>query len=190
MCAGVTVFAPLKRHGAGPGKRVGVIGIGGLGHLAVQFAHQLGAEVTAISSTKSKVEDAKKLGAERYLVSKDKDDIEKHRRYFDMIICTAFYDGIEWAQFMGLIRPGGTFIVVGIPEENITFNPFDLVANNVNFAGSCIGSRGEITEMLDIAAKSNVRPWTEVIPLDQCNAAIERMRKGDVRFRFVLENKK
>jgi alcohol dehydrogenase (NADP+) len=188
LCAGVTVFAPLKRHMT-PGCRVGVIGIGGLGHLGIQFASKLGAsEVVAISTSSKKEADAKALGADRMLISNDQLQMKANFRALDVVLCTANSTDMPWESYLSLIAPGGKLIIVGIPEDKIKLNIAALIFAQVTMVGSLIGSTNEIEEMLAFADKRKVSPWIEKMPMSKVNEALARVRKNDVRFRFVLEN--
>ncbi|KAI9168617.1 hypothetical protein H9P43_007990 [Blastocladiella emersonii ATCC 22665] len=188
LCAGATVYAPLKRYMT-PGARVGVVGIGGLGHLALQFAKALGAaEVVAVSTSTRKKEDAGKLGASQFVVLDSPAAFKAHEQSLDVIICTACSHEMPWNQYLDLVAPNGTFVVVGIPEQEISVDLKRLVFWQRALAGSIIAGRPDIQEMLEVAAKTGVRPWIERIPMAKCNEAIDRMRRNDVRYRFVLEN--
>jgi len=188
LCAGVTVFAPLQRYKVGPGVRVGVVGIGGLGHLAIQFAHKMGAHVTAISSSKKKAEEALSLGANVHIDINNNRETNSVRGKLDVIIATANAKGINWNNYIGLTAPNGTFCVVALPEEGIKIDPFVLVGNQINFAGSNVGSIAEQKSMLSFAAKHNVIAKVEVMEMAQANEAAEKVRKNEVRFRVVLKN--
>ena len=213
FCAGVTVFAPLKRHMT-PGCTVGVIGIGGLGHLAIQFAKALGAhDVVAITSSESKQKDALKLGATKIVNSRDAQAMKDAAKSVDLIICTVCSHEVNWGSYISLVKNYGTFCVVGgislhssinyissldlilplsnpplVPEDNISLPLGSLIFPQVSLVGSIIGSPRDIQEMLDCAAKFGVKPWIEKTPMNKVNEAIARVRKNDIKFRFVLEN--
>ncbi|KAJ3359235.1 hypothetical protein GGF32_009528 [Allomyces javanicus] len=188
LCAGITVFAPLKKHWI-PNARVGVVGIGGLGHLAIQFARALGAtEVVALSTSDRKRKDATALGATQFVALKTADDFKAHADSLDLIVCTASSHEMDWDSYFELLDAGGKFIVVGIPEAPISLSLDKLIFAERSLVGSLIGARGNIVEMLEFAAKHNVRPWIEKMPMKDVNTAIARLRKGDVSYRFVLEN--
>jgi len=189
MCAGATVFSPLRRYGAGPGKKVGIIGIGGLGHLGVQFAAKMGAETWAIGTSASKAPLAKKLGAVGYLNLADKDEFTKHKVTFDLIVCTANADDMDWDLYLSLCTNlNGVFALVALPNKKIQFGPFSLVHDRVQFVGSNIGSRQGITDMLDFCAKTGVRPMVEELPMSEVNQGIQKVKTNDVKFRVVLKN--
>ncbi|KNE62865.1 hypothetical protein AMAG_08042, partial [Allomyces macrogynus ATCC 38327] len=188
LCAGITVFAPLKKHWV-PNARVGVVGIGGLGHLAIQFARALGAtEVVALSTSDRKRKDAEALGATHFVTLKSADDFKAHAESLDLIVCTASSHDMDWDSYFELLDAGGKFIVVGIPEAPISLSLDKLIFAERSLVGSLIGARGDIVEMLEFATKHNVRPWIEKMPMKDVNTAITRLRKGDVSYRFVLEN--
>ncbi|KAL7748799.1 hypothetical protein RI367_005712 [Sorochytrium milnesiophthora] len=188
LCAGITVYAPLKRHMT-TGGRVGVIGIGGLGHLALQFAKALGAsKLAAISTSTRKQKDAEALGADTFIVSTDKNSLKAHARSLDTIICTANADNMDWSGYLSLLAPGGKFVVVGLPETNPDIDLKQVVSFELAIVGSLIGARGEIDDMLQFAATKKILPWIEKMPMGECNEAVAKMRKNDVRYRIVLCN--
>eukprot|EP00026_Physarum_polycephalum_P009962 Phypoly_transcript_10103.p1 GENE.Phypoly_transcript_10103~~Phypoly_transcript_10103.p1 ORF type:complete len:196 (+),score=28.81 Phypoly_transcript_10103:685-1272(+) len=184
---GVTVFEPLKRNNVGPGKKVGIIGIGGLGHLGIQFAVALGAEVTAISRNKSKLEDAKKLGATRYLATEDPEDLNKNKSYFDVIICTSDQKNMDLGPYISLLATEGAFVIVGAPET--PFAPLrggPLIMKGRSIQGSYIGSPESIKEMLKVASEHNIKSWVETRPLSQASKTLDDMHDGKARYRYVL----
>ncbi|KAJ3211077.1 hypothetical protein HDU67_004785 [Dinochytrium kinnereticum] len=190
LCAGVTVFSPLKRFGAGPGKRVGVAGIGGLGHLAIQFASKMGAETVAISTSARKESDSKKLGATGFHVMGSKDSKGRNIRLkpLDMIVVTAVdRDTGLLDPLFRLLRPDGVLIMVDVPERPLIMSPGSLVIGQRGVFGSSIGPLMDLQECLDFAAKHEVYPWVDVMPLSAVNEAIARVRAGDTRFRIVLK---
>eukprot|EP00002_Diphylleia_rotans_P040968 TRINITY_DN984_c0_g2_i1.p1 TRINITY_DN984_c0_g2~~TRINITY_DN984_c0_g2_i1.p1 ORF type:complete len:354 (+),score=68.89 TRINITY_DN984_c0_g2_i1:76-1137(+) len=189
LCAGITVYAPLKRHGVKPGVKVGIVGMGGLGHLAVQFANALGGEVSVVSHSASKKEEATKLGAHHFINSSVPEEVKAADGSLDVLLVTANYKGMDWSSYLTLIRTNGRLVMVGIPEEEVKFQPFNIIMRQIGFYGSIIGSTHEIKDMLEFAAKHKVHPWIERIPIQNVNEAIARMHRGDVRYRFVLENK-
>ncbi|OZJ01719.1 hypothetical protein BZG36_05179 [Bifiguratus adelaidae] len=189
FCAGVTTFAPLKRAGVNANSKVGVIGIGGLGHFGVQWARAMGAEVTAISSSDSKRKEAAELGAHNYLVWKDANDVKKYNGYFTHILCTSFGTPFPWKAYFSMMRPNGHFIMVALPETTLDGIPPGLLAmRQISLEGSMIGSPKQIREMLEFAAEHKVKPWIQKYPMKDCNEAVQAMRDGKARFRFVLEN--
>ncbi|KAJ3370679.1 hypothetical protein GGF31_003993 [Allomyces arbusculus] len=188
LCAGITVFAPLKRYWK-PNARVGVVGIGGLGHLAIQFAAALGAtETVALSTSDRKRKDAERLGASKFVIVKSAEDFKAHANSLDLIICTASSVLMDYDQYLSLLDVNGTFVVVGLPEDSVKINFSSLIMKQRTIAGSLIGGRADIEEMLEFAAKKKVHPWIEKVPMKDVNKAIARLRKNDVSYRFVLEN--
>jgi len=187
MCAGVTVYSPLREHGVTKGTKVAVTGMGGLGHLAVQFANKMGAHVTVISHSKSKQKDASALGAHAFLDSGDKKAMGVSRQ-FDLILVTAAYAGIDWNNLLSLCRVRGKVVLVGAPEEEVHYDPFSILMGSKNFCGSVIGSTGTIQEMLEFCARNDVRPVVQKLPMHQVNEGVEAVRSGNVRYRIVLEN--
>ncbi|KAL1977933.1 hypothetical protein VTN31DRAFT_792 [Thermomyces dupontii] len=191
MCGGITVYSPLRRYGCGPGKKVGVIGVGGLGHFAILFARALGADqVVAISRRASKREDALKLGADKYIATEDEPNWAKENaKTLDLIISTISSSKMPLNDYLGLLRLHGTLVQVGAPEDGtLSLAPFSLIMANRQVAGSLIGSPNEIREMLDLAAKHNVRPWIVERPMSEANSAVVDMDKGRARYRYVLVN--
>ncbi|EOD48776.1 Alcohol dehydrogenase superfamily zinc-containing [Neofusicoccum parvum] len=191
LCAGITVFSPLKRLGAGPGKKIGIVGIGGLGHFGILFAKALGAEVYAISHSPNKKEDALKLGATDFIVTKEKDWAEPWKFKFDFIINTAdATDKFNLPDYFSTLKVNGTFHMVGFPDNPLPQIQAQAFAPNGCFMGaSHIGNRPEMIEMLELAAKQNVKSWVETIDISEegCKQAVERVYNGDnVRFRFTL----
>lgn len=192
FCGGITVFTPLKKWSAGKErKRVGVIGIGGLGHMAVQFASAMGAEVTAISRSDRKKADAEKLGARAGFIATG-DDTEKackeHEGSLDLVICTINPSSLPVEAYLQLLAPEGVFVIVGIPKDNLDFQGTSLVIKNAALAGSHIGSPDGITDMLKFAAEKNVKPWVQKYNMDDINKALKDFNDGKPEFRFVLVN--
>jgi len=187
FCAGVTVYSPLREHGVTKNTKVAITGMGGLGHLAVQFANKMGAHVTVISHSKSKQKDAATLGAHAFLDSADKKAMAVTRQ-FDLILVTAAYPGIDWNNLLSLCRVRGKVVLVGAPEEEVHFDPFNVILGSKNFCGSIIGSTGTIQEMLDFCSRNDVRPVVQNLPMHQVNEGVEAVRNGTVRYRIVLEN--
>ena len=191
LCGGITVYAPLKKNGCGPGKKVGIIGIGGLGHFGLIYAKALGAEkVTAISRTANKKDDALKLGADEFIATQDdKDWATHHARSLDLIVSTVSSPNMPLEQYLALLRTNGQFIQVGAPEDKMpAFNAFALIAKGCKIGGSAIGAPHEIAEMLDLTVKKNVKPWIQTRPLKDANQVVHDMDKGLARFRYVLVN--
>lgn len=186
LCAGITVFAPLRRHGIGRGSRIGVLGIGGLGHLAIQFADALGAEVTALSSSPDKKMDALKLGADHFIDTSDGAKLKRAGRSLDLILSTVSAD-VEWVDFLAMLKPDGLLCLVGVPNRPVTIPAFSLIGGQKGIVGSAIGGRIAMREMLEFAATHGVRPRVETMPLSQVNTAVSRVEENKARFRIVLE---
>ena len=192
LCAGSTVYEPLKEHGAGPNTRVGIVGLGGLGHLGVLFAKAMGCEwVVAFSRSQAKQESALKLGADEYIATAEQEDwAERHASTLDLIICTVSGPGMPLQEYLGLLRPKGRFCQVGIPEEPLpSLDAMKLVLNGTSIAFSDSASPGNIRQMLDLAAKKGIKAWTQVRPMEEANRVLSDMEKGEARFRFVLKNR-
>ncbi|KAL3480874.1 chaperonin 10-like protein [Aspergillus californicus] len=191
LCGGVTVYSPLKHYGCGPGKAIGIIGVGGLGHFGVLFAKALGADkVVAISRKSNKRADALKMGAESYIATdEDGDWLAKNRRSLDLIICTVSSSKMPISDYVSLLKRDGTFVQVGNPEDgSLTIPAPVLIMNRVKLGGSMIGSPDVIREMLELAAEKKVQPWIEERTMQEANAAIVDMDKGIARYRYVLVN--
>jgi uncharacterized zinc-type alcohol dehydrogenase-like protein len=186
LCAGITTYSPLAHWNAGPGKRVAVVGMGGLGHLAVKIAHAMGAEVTVLSQTLSKEEDGTRFGADHYFATSDPETFEQLRSHFDLILNTVSAT-IDLAQYLGLLRLDGALVNVGAPGEPLPLQVFSLFRNRLSFAGSSIGSIAETQEMLDFCAEHGIAPEIEMISAGDINDAYERVLRSDVRYRFVID---
>jgi uncharacterized zinc-type alcohol dehydrogenase-like protein len=188
LCAGITTYSPLRFAGVKKGMKVGIIGLGGLGHMGVKFAVSFGAEVTLISTSPSKQKDAERLGAHRFLLSTDKEAMKQYKSYFDVLLdCISANHNYE--KYLNLLDLEGKLMVVGLPAENPEVSPFALITNRRTITGSMIGGTEETQEMLDYCAEHNIVSDVEVIPVQQVNEAYERMLKNDVRYRFVLDMK-
>ncbi|MDO5675934.1 MAG: NAD(P)-dependent alcohol dehydrogenase [Propionibacteriaceae bacterium] len=188
MCAGITTYSPLKHWGAGPGKRVAVLGLGGLGHMGVQFAAAMGADTVVLGRTLAKREDGLKLGASDYISTQDADAMKKLRGSFDIILST-ISDGVELDVLLGLLRPYGVIINLGLPSDgNATVNLGRLINGNKVIAGSNIGGIRETQEMLDFCADHDIRPIIEIIPANQINEAYDNVVASKVRYRYVIDN--
>ncbi|KAK6003774.1 hypothetical protein QM012_009545 [Aureobasidium pullulans] len=192
LCGGVTVYSPLVQNGCGPGKTVGIVGVGGLGHFGVLFAKALGADrVVGISRKNDKRDDVLKLGADKYIATgEDKDWAAENARTLDLIICTVSSEKMPMTEYLSLLKVGGTFIQVGAPDGgNLPpINAFTLIGNGIKVGGSLIGTPKEIEEMLQLAADKGIKPWIEVRPMKEANKAILDFEEGLPRYRFVLEN--
>jgi uncharacterized zinc-type alcohol dehydrogenase-like protein len=186
LCAGITTYSPLVHWHAGPGKKVAVVGMGGLGHMAVKFAAAMGAEVTVLSQTLSKKEDGLSFGGGDYHATGDPATFEALKNTFDLIINTVSAP-IDMAAHLGLLRLGGTLVSVGAPPEPLPVEVFSLFDNRRSFAGSSIGSIAETQEMLDFCAERGIASEVEVIDGDAVNEAYERVLRSDVRYRFVID---
>jgi uncharacterized zinc-type alcohol dehydrogenase-like protein len=187
LCAGITTYSPLRHWEVGKGSRVGVVGLGGLGHMAVKIAAAMGAEVTLFSSSDRKREDAKRLGAHEYVVSSEKAQMRKQSGRLDFIIDTVSADHDITGLLMAL-RLDGTMVLVGAPEKPLALPPFPLLMNRRSIAGSGIGGIPETQEMLDFCVEHKLTADVEVVPIQKVNEAYERLQKADVRYRFVIDN--
>jgi len=187
LCGGITVYAPMRNHGVRPSSPVGVVGIGGLGHLGVQFAKAFGAEVTALSTSKDKEAEARKLGADHFVNTRDMAEMKQIAGSFDFLLSTVSADQ-DWPTLLNSLRPKGTMCVVGVPPSPIAIPAFPLIAGQRSISGSPTGSPRDLHEMLDVAARHNVQAITERFPMAKANDAIARVKKGKVRYRAVLAN--
>jgi uncharacterized zinc-type alcohol dehydrogenase-like protein len=186
LCAGITLFSPLKHWGAGPGKSVAIIGLGGLGHMGVKYAHAFGAHVTVLSQTLSKRDDGIRLGADAYYATSDEATFAKLANSFDLIINTVSAP-LDWNAYLGLLKVDGTMVVVGIPDTPIPLGASALVRGRRSLAGSMIGSIAETQEMLDFSGKHDIVSDIEKIDISYVNEAFDRVVKSDVRYRFVID---
>ncbi len=186
LCAGITLYSPLRHWHAGPGKKVAIIGLGGLGHMGVKLAHALGAEVTVLSHSLKKQADGKRLGADHFFATSDPETFSRLKGSFDLIINTVSAQ-IDWNEYLALLKVGGTMVVVGLPEKNIPIGAFALTGARRSLAGSQIGGIRETQEMLDFCGKHGITCDVEVIPIQKVNEAYERVLKSDVRYRFVID---
>ena len=186
LCAGITTYSPLKRFNVGPGKKVAVAGLGGLGHMGVKIAAALGAEVTVLSTSPSKEPDARKLGAQKFLNTKDPEAVAAAAGSFDFILDTISAQH-DYNAYLGLLGLNGAMVVVGVPTEPIPLYPFSLIWGNKTLAGSAIGGIPETQEMLDFCAANDITADVEVISPDRIEEAYDRTIKSDVRYRFVID---
>lgn len=186
LCAGITTYSPLMHWDAGPGKNVAVVGLGGLGHMAVKLAHAMGANVAVISRTTNKKADAEKMGAKEYIATADASEVENALNRYDLIINTVSSPA-DMKTYLGMLKRDGVMVLVGAPAEDLPVNAFSLIPGRKSLAGSTIGGIKETQEMLDFCAKHNITADVEVIPIDKINEAYERMLKSDVRYRFVVD---
>jgi uncharacterized zinc-type alcohol dehydrogenase-like protein len=186
LCAGITTYSPLRRNGVGPGKKVGVVGLGGLGHMGVKLAHAMGAHVAVFTTSPNKREDALRLGADEVILSRDPDQMKQHAGTFDMILdCVSADHDVN--AYLNLVRVGGNLTLVGAPEKPLPVSAFALFFGNKTLAGSMIGGIAQTQEMLDFCGKHNITSDVEVIPIQQVNEAYERMLRSDVKYRFSID---
>jgi uncharacterized zinc-type alcohol dehydrogenase-like protein len=187
LCAGITVYSPLRNQGVRPSSRVGIIGIGGLGHIGLQFARAFGAEVTAFSTSKDKEQEALRLGAHHFVNTRATNALKKLAGSFDVLLSTVDSDQ-DWAGYLGALRPNGVLALVGAPPAPIPVQGFALISQQRSIAGSSTGSPSDLTEMLDVAARHNIKAVTERFPMDKANEALAKVKKNQVRYRAVLAN--
>jgi uncharacterized zinc-type alcohol dehydrogenase-like protein len=188
LCAGITTYSPLRHYNVGPGQRVGVVGLGGLGHMATKLAVSMGAEVTVLSTSKSKEQDARRFGAHDFVMSKDPKNLEALAARFDFILDTASAHH-DLNAYLNLLRRDGAMVLVGAPAMRLEVQAFSLLLKRRTLAGSIIGGIRETQEMLDYCAEKNITSNVEVIPIQEVEAAYERTINGDVRYRFVIDMK-
>ncbi len=186
LCAGITTYSPLRHWGAGPGTKVAVVGMGGLGHMAVKLAHAMGAEVTVLSQSLKKQEDGLRLGADRYYATSDPDTFTELAGAFHLIINTVSA-ALDLDAYLSLLAVDGTMVNVGAPPQPLPVQVFSLIPTRRSFAGSSIGSIAETQEMLDFCAQHGLGADVEVVAADQVNEAWERVLASDVRYRFVID---
>ncbi|MGO9641882.1 MAG: NAD(P)-dependent alcohol dehydrogenase [Candidatus Acidiferrales bacterium] len=186
LCAGITLYSPLKHWQAGPGKKVAIVGLGGLGHMGVKLAHALGAEVTVLSQSLRKQNDGKRLGADEFYATSNPETFAKLKNHFDLIINTVSAE-IDWNKYLALLKVDASMVVVGIPEKQTPIGAFSLIGGRRSLAGSCIGGIRETQEMLDFCSEHNIACDIEIVPIQKVNEAYERVLKSDVRYRFVID---
>jgi uncharacterized zinc-type alcohol dehydrogenase-like protein len=186
LCAGITLYSPLNHWNAGPGKKVAIVGMGGLGHMGVKIAHALGAEVTVLSQSLSKQEDGLKLGADHYYATSDPQTFKDLRGTLDLIISTVSAP-LDLGAYLSLLKTDGALVNVGAPEEPVSLNLFSVIGGRKTLAGSGIGGIPETQEMLDFCAEHGFGAEIELISADQINEAYERVLASDVRYRFVID---
>ncbi|QRY67722.1 NAD(P)-dependent alcohol dehydrogenase [Ensifer sp. PDNC004] len=186
LCAGITLYSPLRHWKAGPGKKVAIVGMGGLGHMGVKLAHAMGADVTVLSQTLSKKEDGLKLGADHYYATNDPETFKALAGTFDLIICTVAAE-IDWNAYLNLLKVDGDLVLVGIPENAVPVHAFSLVPARRSISGSMIGSIKETQEMLDFCGEHDIVSEIETIRIQEINEAYQRVVKSDVRYRFVID---
>jgi len=186
LCAGITLYSPLRHWHAGPGKKVGVIGLGGLGHMGVKFAAAMGAEVTVFSHSESKREDALRMGATHFVVTKDLDVLKPLQESFDLVLNTVSAD-IDVNQYLTLLKQDATLVIIGLPEKPYSISAFNLLRLRRQLAGSMIGGMPELQEMINFCAEKQILSDVEVIKSNYINEAYERTIKSDVKYRFVID---
>lgn len=186
LCAGITTYSPLRHWNAGPGKKVAILGMGGLGHMGVKIAHALGAEVTVLSQSLRKREDGLKLGADHYYATSDEKTFEDLKGTFDLILSTVSAP-LDLDAYLSLLKTDGAFVNVGAPEEPVKLNLFSVIGGRKTLAGSGIGGIQETQEMLDFCAEHGFGAEIELISADRINEAYERVLSSDVRYRFVID---
>ena len=186
LCAGITTYSPLRHWKVGPGQKVGVVGLGGLGHMGVKIANAMGAHVVLFTTSPNKKEDALRLGAKQVVVSKNASEMEKHVNSFDFILdCVSAQHDVN--AYLNLLKRDGTLTLVGAPERPLPVEAFSIIFKRRNYAGSLIGGIKETQEMLDFCGKHNLVSDIEVIPIQKINEAYERMLRSDVKYRFVID---
>ncbi len=188
LCAGITLYSPLKHWGAGPGKKVGIIGLGGLGHMGVKFAHALGAEVTVLSHSANKEADAKKMGADHFILTKDEAVLEKYKNHFDLLI-NSVSAPMDLNKYANMLKLNGSLVMVGLSGEPYPIDAFTMLNQRRRIAGSMIGGMKQTQEMLDFAGKHNIVSDVEIIKADEINKAYDRVVNSDVKYRFVIDAK-
>lgn len=187
MCAGITTYSPLKRWGAGPGKKVAVLGMGGLGHMAVQIAAAMGAEVHVISHSRSKEADGLRLGASYYHASSEEGTVEALASTFDIILCTVSASDLDYTGYIRALKPHGVFVDVGLPEKPVSLRLGALVGGNKILAGSNIGGIAQTQEMLDFCAEHGIHPVVEMISGEDITQAYDKVTASQVRYRYVID---
>jgi len=186
LCAGITTYSPLHHWKVGKGQKVGIVGLGGLGHMGVKFAHALGAHVVLFTTSPGKAEDALRLGADEVVLSKNADEMQKHARSFDFILDAVSADH-DINAYLNLLKVDGTLTLVGAPEKPLAVGAFGLLMGRRSLAGSGIGGIAETQEMLDFCGQHNIVSDIEMIGIQQINEAYERLLKSDVKYRFVID---
>lgn len=186
LCAGITTYSPLRHWNAGPGKKVAILGMGGLGHMAIQYAHALGAEVTVLSRSTDKKAEALSFGADHYYATSDSETFTTLAGCFDLILNTVSAN-LDVDAYLSLLRIDGTLVNVGAPSQPDQYHVFSLIMGRRSIAGSLVGGIRETQEMLDFSAEHNIKPQIEVISANQVDEAYERVLRSDVRYRFVID---
>jgi uncharacterized zinc-type alcohol dehydrogenase-like protein len=185
LCGGISVYSPLRKYAAAGRQRIGIIGVGGLGHLAIQFAHALGHDVTVISTSAAKQAQALAFGADQFILASDRDRLREEAFGFALLLCTA-HGKVKWEPLLETLKRRGTLVLVGFPD--VAFNSTDVVAHELTIAGSFLGNRATMKEMLGFAQAHRITPRTELMPMSRVNEAIQRVRDNKARYRVVLAN--
>jgi alcohol dehydrogenase (NADP+) len=186
LCAGITTYSPMRHWSVTNGMKVGVVGLGGLGHMAVKFAHALGAHVTAFTTSQNKKDEAVRLGADEAIISRDADQMNKHARSFDFILDTVSAEH-DLNAYIQLLRRDGNITLVGVPDKPYAVSAFGLLFQRRSISGSLIGGLAETQEMLNFCGKHNITADVEVIPIQKVNEAYDRLLKSDVKYRFSID---
>jgi uncharacterized zinc-type alcohol dehydrogenase-like protein len=186
LCAGITTYSPLRRWDATSGKKVGIVGLGGLGHMGVKFSHAFGAHTVAFTRSENKRDDAMRLGADEVIVSRNADEMQRHAGTFDVILNTVSAHQ-DLNTYLNQLAPDGTLALVGASEKPTPISPFGLLMGRRNLAGSIIGGIAETQEMLDFCGKHKITADVEVIAIQQVNEAYQRLEKSDVKYRFCID---
>lgn len=186
LCAGITTYSPLRHWGVGPGKKVGIVGLGGLGHMGVKFAHALGAQVVVFTTSPGKTDDALRLGADEVVISKNADEMAKHAGSFDFILDAVSADH-DINAYINLLARDGNITLVGAPEKPLAVSAFGLIMRRRSLSGALIGGIAETQEMLNFCGEHNITADVEVIPIQKVNEAYERLLKSDVKYRFSID---
>ena len=187
LCGGITVYNPLRAHGVNPTSRVGIVGIGGLGHIAIQFARVFGAQVTAFSTSANKEEEARAFGAHHFVNSRESKALKEVAGTMDLVLTTINADQ-DWGIYIQALRPTGTLCFVGVPPSPVSVHAFPLISGLKTITGSNTGSPWQLKEMLDVAARHGVKAQVELFPMTKANEAIDKVKKNKVRYRAVLAN--
>ena len=185
MCAGATVFTPILQYGVRPVDRVAVVGVGGLGHLALQYLAKWGCDVTAVSSSRDKEQQARELGARRFIATRGTDELRNAARSFDYVFCTVSGD-LPWDEYIAALRPEGKLCIIGIPDKPVTFGAFGVIGGEKSIVGGMTGSVRDTSEMLAFTARHGIKPIIERFAMDEADRALEHTRSGKARFRAVL----
>jgi uncharacterized zinc-type alcohol dehydrogenase-like protein len=186
LCAGITTYSPMRHWGVGKGKKVGVVGLGGLGHMGVKFSRALGAETVVFTTSPSKVDDAKRLGAHEVIISKNANEMQKHANSFDFILDCVSADH-DLNAYINLLRRDGHMVLVGAPEKPLAISSFGLIFGRKSLSGSAIGGIAETQEMLTFCGEHNITSDVEIIPIQKINEAYDRLLKSDVKYRFSID---